>query len=409
MSIQSEINRITTAVSDQESLIGEIVDALAARCVVTEPILQAKTITPTKTEQTITADTGYDGLSSVVVEATPSAILQSKTVTPTEEVQVITPDAGYDGLSSVTVEAVQGEVSRLPDGYTEVEYIQSSGTQYIDTGFKPNQDTRLVMDVDTGSSWPTEFPALFGVGNTSSGGSSNKFLTYLYKSISGVHDHYAAQTKNSSTVNMFGRHTFDKNKNNTIVDGITVNQFTYASFQQASPLALFCCLDGGSYTGFMTMKLYSCQIYDNETLARDFIPCVNASGEAGLYDAVNKKFYGNAGSGAFEAQQGGGPVLLWTNASPTSSFADQTVAVDGSEAKAYLVEARWDTSTATSQITLVRKSSSDQIISVTTSEPNSAIRFIKSATDSGITFSYHGGTGMAKCIPTRIWSVNFTL
>lgn len=72
MSIQSEINRITTAVSDQESLIGEIVDALAARCVVTEPLLQART------------------------------------VTPTEEVQVVTPDAGYDGLSSVTVEAAQG-------------------------------------------------------------------------------------------------------------------------------------------------------------------------------------------------------------------------------------------------------------------------------------------------------------
>lgn len=72
MSIQSEINRISTAVSDQENLIGEIVDALAQRCVVTEPLLQART------------------------------------VTPTEEVQVVTPDAGYDGLSSVTVEAAQG-------------------------------------------------------------------------------------------------------------------------------------------------------------------------------------------------------------------------------------------------------------------------------------------------------------
>ena len=32
--------------------------------------------------------------------------------------------------------------------YTELEYIQSSGTQYIDTGFKPNQDTRVVTKFD---------------------------------------------------------------------------------------------------------------------------------------------------------------------------------------------------------------------------------------------------------------------
>lgn len=31
--------------------------------------------------------------------------------------------------------------------FTPVEYIESSGTQYIDTGFKPNQDTGIIMDI----------------------------------------------------------------------------------------------------------------------------------------------------------------------------------------------------------------------------------------------------------------------
>ena len=34
----------------------------------------------------------------------------------------------------------------MPSGYTEVEYIESTGTQYIDTGFTPNQDTRMLLD-----------------------------------------------------------------------------------------------------------------------------------------------------------------------------------------------------------------------------------------------------------------------
>ena len=36
--------------------------------------------------------------------------------------------------------------SRLPEGYTEVEYIESSGTQYINTGVKPS--TSLTFSID---------------------------------------------------------------------------------------------------------------------------------------------------------------------------------------------------------------------------------------------------------------------
>ena len=35
----------------------------------------------------------------------------------------------------------------LPDGYTQLKYIESTGTQYINTGFKPNQDARVVANL----------------------------------------------------------------------------------------------------------------------------------------------------------------------------------------------------------------------------------------------------------------------
>ena len=47
-------------------------------------------------------------------------------------------------------------------------------------------------------------------------------------------------------------------------------------------------------------RIYSCKIYDNGVLVRDFVPAKgNTSGSIGLYDFVEGKFYPNAGTGAF--------------------------------------------------------------------------------------------------------------
>lgn len=44
----------------------------------------------------------------------------------------------FDDNAVKAVEPVLKGDSRLPCGYTELEYIVSSGTQYVDTGVVPN-------------------------------------------------------------------------------------------------------------------------------------------------------------------------------------------------------------------------------------------------------------------------------
>lgn len=182
--------------------------------------------------------------------------------------------------------------ARLPAGYTEVAYIESDGTQYVDTGFKPNQDTRLILDFEPVSVSQTH---LFGSRSASSG--SDAFLT-LATNECYRDDYYNNKIATSLAPN--GRIIIDKNKNITTIDNTTVTH-EYTAFNGSYPICLFASNTGGTLQYYSSYKFYSCQIYDNGTLVRDFVPCINASAEAGLYDLVSGAFYGNAGTGVFTA------------------------------------------------------------------------------------------------------------
>lgn len=188
----------------------------------------------------------------------------------------------------------------LPNGYTRLEYIQSTGSQYIDTGFKPNQDTRLVCEAKCPTNSGSNF--LFG-GRASI--SSNKF------SFGSSTDKYYIGYGNSgsnveaSKISDYSGILFiDANKQNWTIaaDAVTeeITGGTYSTFTSPVNLVLFACNTNGTFA-YGSATLYTCQIYDNGTLVRDFVPCKNASGAIGLYDTVNEIFYTNKGSGTFTA------------------------------------------------------------------------------------------------------------
>lgn len=97
--------------------------------------LQEKVIAPTLTEQEVTADNGYDGLSKVTVSGIPT---ETKTVTPTKAIQTVTPaDGKY--LTSVTVNAIPTDYVLTSDGtvvaldMVEGAVAYSKGTRVVGT------------------------------------------------------------------------------------------------------------------------------------------------------------------------------------------------------------------------------------------------------------------------------------
>lgn len=200
---------------------------------------------------------------------------------------------GYNVPGYARAEIAHTGGSRLPDGYTEVAYIQSSGTQYVDTGFAPNQDTRCVMDAQMTEATTSTF--YFGA----RAGTSSLTYNVLYTP-SGIRSDYGTSKVAASGLTATDRLLIDKNKNICTIGDTEIANDTQ-TYQSALNLFL-CAVNGGGTAGYFgSLKLYSCKIYDDDTPIRDYVPCINADNAVGLYDLVDEQFYGNAGTGTFTA------------------------------------------------------------------------------------------------------------
>lgn len=190
---------------------------------------------------------------------------------------------------------------KLPSGYTELEYIQSSGTQYIDTGFKPTGNTRVVVDF-LAYNQTTAQQSIFG----SRPGASGRFTLFTGHSTASLQVDYntekslADQDVEISGLDLTKRVNISIS-NKLVIDGTTVSSTAIKSFTSTYDMYLFANNNIGVVQLPSSLNLYSCAIYNDNALVRNFVPCKNPDGVVGLYDSVNSQFYQNAGTGSFTA------------------------------------------------------------------------------------------------------------
>ena len=187
---------------------------------------------------------------------------------------------------------------------TPIEYIQSSGTQYIDSNFIPKATTRTIMKAEP-MAW-SAWSAFFGTRNTSSPTASQAYIAAIPAATLYRSDYFGSSlTAETSTVMQITN--IDKNKNICSFNNIMITN-TSSTANATTNMFLLALNDVGTAKYFLSAKLYSCQIYDGNTLVRDFIPIKTTTNIYGLWDKVNKVFYKNAGTGAFI----GGPAVTLT-------------------------------------------------------------------------------------------------
>lgn len=229
-----------------------------------------------------------------ISDVMPQSTLGVSMATPTLRQVKYLSDNGYGGGTS----------------YEKLAYISTNGNQWLNTNYYPTSNTRIIIDAQYLKN-PPDWACLYGErGDTTVGGNGNQFALWgtsslRYRSNFGPDSGITAGSLNLE------RHIYDQNKNILYIDGSTIATHTFNGFVAVCPLYLFACNSHNTIEFPATVRCYSCKIYENNGLVRDFIPARRTSdGLVGMLDQLTDTFYPSVGPSQFMAGPPAGYIQL---------------------------------------------------------------------------------------------------
>lgn len=187
--------------------------------------------------------------------------------------------------------------SNLPSGYTEVGYIESSGTQYIDTGVCPTNNTKVegVFSADKNS--------VFVYGSRTQGNANANHSFCIEGAGVGYFQFGTSLVASSQVISFNSKHTVIISQDGGYFNGELKQSYDTMSFE--STVSMYLCglnysdsVDSRMFDG----KIYSFRVWESGELIQSLVPCKRDSdGAVGMYDTVTGAFLTNSGTGVFTA------------------------------------------------------------------------------------------------------------
>lgn len=209
----------------------------------------------------------------------------------TSALQVYIPNGSIDAYAPLSLGGLHnkgfssGFDTTLSD-YNVVEYIESTGTQYIDTGLIMEKSTTMRMEISAQLTSNGNWAGVNGYmqHQASLGGGSKGLFVVDYNGNTHIENVYF---NNTLKYTQDWTSAYSGAKNKVAVIGMGNAENTWWTNISANKYA-------------QVGKWYYIKVYRSGTLVRDYVPCVrNSDGVAGLYDKVENKFYTNSGTGSF--------------------------------------------------------------------------------------------------------------
>ena len=200
----------------------------------------------------------------------------------------------------------------LSEGYTAVEYIESTGEQWIDTNFHTDQDSGMYFDAQI-----TEIPEnLVDNGPVYFGGCVNNNFSVGVSADTGNFV-FTRKQKVGATINgdtgipaNTNRHIFMNNflNNHCFILDTMYRDVSDTTFSNNYGMAIFRTMwerQGNYYNAPIKARIYRFKLSQGNEIIADLYPAKRDSdGEIGMYDIVQDVFYTNSGTGEFIAGNG---------------------------------------------------------------------------------------------------------
>ena len=217
----------------------------------------------------------------------------------------------YDVLNDVfyvnqgSMDFVEGE-PLFPEGYIGLDFIESTGTQYINTGIKCASNVTMQANLYNARSASKHF-----MGARTAYQQNALGLSFQVESGS---EGYCVAWGSKVLQKLLGRsltegvgdrfHDFTFGGRYLIMDGRFGNSaIADQSFASDLDIYAFTVNNGGTpHNQMSVIRIAGLKMYRNGSLVRDYIPVMPTNSLApGLYDLQNDVFYGNGGTGQFLA------------------------------------------------------------------------------------------------------------
>lgn len=206
----------------------------------------------------------------------------------------------YPTLESVSDGTEEPIEPNIPSEYTELEYIETTGTQWINTNVKTNSATvikttmRIKKIVNAsggafffGSTSLYQAPGIelyiWSGQMTYNKGSSGSTATNVFS----VDDKIDIVTNSNETSIICADKNLTMNLPNSSGDMVSSIPLCFATLPRTDV----------AYPG--SVQVFNFSMLEDDQMLRNFIPCKNKDGVGGFYDTVTKAFYTNSGTGSF--------------------------------------------------------------------------------------------------------------
>lgn len=203
------------------------------------------------------------------------------------------------------IRAQYQEENALPANYTQVEYIQGTGSQYIKTGLRGNVDMGVEAEFKQ-IAYPGDYAQICGFG--ASGGAKRDFITIPFFLQSNILAwNYGAGTErteismqDTSQRNISSCNIFSDRKIKLNGEVLADCEALSGSISNVSFVPLFVYGHQSVPYGLAANAyLYKARFSEGYCLTRDYIPALDETGAPCLYDLIEQKAYYNAGTGDF--------------------------------------------------------------------------------------------------------------